>query len=532
MSERSWTAEPFRIGKAEEFGRLRDLLVRSGFEEMQLCARAGVTSIYDFPRPEDRTVFKEVADAQSLLVRLFLDGAEIARTVIAAILTPSDLALLETLGILHDVADEPGECKASIAIYPQEELFIASDRQLNFESTSEKPPADILFTPIAPETRRLLRLMPRETCDHMLDLCCGTGVAGLVAAANFARRVTLIDLEARAVRFARFNAALNDLRNVRVLQGDLFAPVGSELFDVVIAHPPYVPALETEFVFRDGGEDGEQITRRIMSEVGGHLKPGGQCFCECMLTEREGTTLEQRLRELLRDRSDDFDVVIVQGRSLDPLRFFADHARAGFATFDGFATVSETLMRLGIQQLVFCSILLQRRGNERPVITTRRMLSPLTSGADLQWVLRWMIATATWDVTDSRRLLASRPRTLPHTELRSRSMLHEGKWAVDECQLVTMAPFAVEASCPNWYATLLQVCDGRTTAREHLQYLRETRAVPDSAPEDLFAMMIRQLVDAGLVEIDEFRLPDATAMRDSVGVRERAAEGGPVERAD
>jgi len=194
--------------------------------------------------------------------------------------------------------------------------------------------------------------------------------------------------------------------------------------------------------------------------------------------------------------------------------------------------VSETLMRLGIQQLVFCSILLQRRGNERPVITTRRMLSPLTSGADLQWVLRWMIATATWDVTDSRRLLASRPRTLPHTELRSRSMLHEGKWAVDECQLVTMAPFAVEASCPNWYATLLQVCDGRTTAREHLQYLRETRAVPDSAPEDLFAMMIRQLVDAGLVEIDEFRLPDATAMRDSVGVRERAAEGGPVERAD
>jgi len=70
------------------------------------------------------------------------------------------------------------------------------------------------------------------------------------------------------------------------------------------------------------------------------------------------------------------------------------------------------------------------------------------------------------------------------------------------------------------------------TAREHLQYLRDTHAVPDTAPEDLFASMIRQLVDAGLVEIEEFRLPDATAMREEAGVRERAAGNTPVERAD
>jgi hypothetical protein len=97
---------------------------------------------------------------------------------------------------------------------------------------------------------------------------------------------------------------------------------------------------------------------------------------------------------------------------------------------------------------------------------------------------------------------------------------------------VTLAPFAVEATCPSWYATLLQFCDGRMTAREHLQYLRDTRAVPDTAPEDVFAVMIRQLVDAGFIEVDEFRLPDATAMRDSVGDRERASSSGPVQRAD
>jgi hypothetical protein len=235
---------------------------------------------------------------------------------------------------------------------------------------------------------------------------------------------------------------------------------------------------------------------------------------------------------MLGDASAEFDVVIAQGRTADPLYFMADQARAGYSSFDRLAHWNELLERLHIEALVFVSILLQRRANARPVITTRRALSPLTASGDMQWVLRWMVATAGWDMSDARRLLNSRPRTLPRTELRSRSTLSDGQWSVEECQLVTLAPFAVEAACPNWYATLLQFCDGRMTAREHLQYLRDTRAVPDTAPEDLFASMIRQLVDAGLVEIDEFRLPDATALRESAGMRERARGSGPVERAD
>jgi methylase of polypeptide subunit release factors len=531
-TESAWTAEPFRLGTPEQFSRARELLVRAGFEETPLCARAGVTSIYDFPRPDGRSAFKDITDAQSLFVRLFIDGDQIARRVVESILSTDDREILESLGLIHLVRDNRELCTAAVAIYPVEELYIASDRRHGFESTRDVPPSDLVFSPMTRETQRFLRLMPRESCDHLADLCTGTGIAGLVAAARFARRATLVDIAGRSVRFAKFNAALNGLTNVRVLEGDVYAPLGEQRFDVVVAHPPYVPALETEFVFRDAGEDGEQVTRRLVEGLNGHLLPGGQFFCECMLTDREGATLEQRLRTMLDASSDEFDVVVVQGRGLDPLHFFADQAKAGYAPFERLALLSETLERLRIQQLVFCSLLFQRRANDRPVITTRRALSPLTSAADLQWVLRWMVGTANWDAAQSRRLLASRPRTLPHTELRSRSMLHDGQWSVDECQLVTLAPFAVEAACPNWYATLLQFCDGRMTAREHLQYLRDTHAVPDGAPEDVFAMMIRQLVDAGLVEIDEYRLPDSTAMRDSAGMRERATGNRPIERAD
>ena len=529
---RVWTADPFRLGTADQFSRLREMFVRGGYEEAPLCARAGIESIHDLARLEERSSFQEITDSQSLLVRLFFDGGAVPTAQLDSFLTPADRKNIESLGLLRPVEDAAEECTATVAIYPVEELYIASDRRHGFDISGEIPPADLVFSPMTRETQRFLRLMPRESCDHLLDVCTGTGIAGLVAASHFARRVTLVDIAERSVRFAKFNVALNGLSNVRVLQGDVYAPLGEERFDVVVAHPPYVPALETEFVFRDGGEDGEQVTKQMIAKLDNHLIAGGQFFCECMLTEREGATLEQRLRAMLDGASEDFDIVIAQGRGLDPFHFFADQAKAGYAPFDRLAQLSATLERLRIQQLVFCSLLFQRRATARPVITTRRVLSPLTRAADLQWVLRWMVSTSGWDAAESRRLLASRPRTLPHTELRSRSMLHDGQWSVDECQLVTLAPFAVEASCPNWYATLLQFCDGRMTAREHLQYLRDTHAVPDAAPEDVFAMMIRQLVDAGLVEIDEFRLPDATAMRETVGVRERPTGGRPVERAD
>jgi methylase of polypeptide subunit release factors len=532
IAESAWTIEPFRIGSPDEFARLRELLVRSGFEEAPLCARAGVTSIQDFPRPDDRAAFKEITDAQSLFVRLFLDGEHVPWSVVRSMLAEGDVGTLESLGVVRSVADHDELCAATVSIYPLEELYIAADRRHEFDSTASFPPADVVYSPMTRETHRFLRLMPRESCETVLDLCAGTGVAALVAAATFARQATAVDVAERSARFIQFNASLNALSNVRVAQGDLYESVRGERFDLIVAHPPYVPAFETEYVFRDGGEDGESVTRRILAGLVEHLRPGGQFFCECMLTDRRDASLEHRIREMLGAASDEFDVVIVQGRSLQPLHFFADQARSGHMPFARLTAWNETLERLGIEQLVFSSLLLQRRGSERPVVTTRRALSPLTSAADLQWVLRWLVGTVRWDANEMRRLLASRPRTLPHTELRSRSSLRDGQWSVEECLLITLAPFAVEAACPNWYATLLQFCDGRMTAREHLQYLRDTHAVPDTAPEEVFAMMIRQLVDAGLIEIDEFRLPDATAMRESAGVRERPTEGRPVERAD
>ncbi|MBB5084085.1 methyltransferase, partial [Nonomuraea endophytica] len=74
---------------------------------------------------------------------------------------------------------------------------------------------------------------------RVLDLCTGTGMLALCAARGGLARVTAVDLSWRAVLAARVNAMVRGLR-VRVRRGSLFAPIGREMFDLIVANPPYV----------------------------------------------------------------------------------------------------------------------------------------------------------------------------------------------------------------------------------------------------------------------------------------------------
>ena len=86
-------------------------------------------------------------------------------------------------------------------------------------------------------------------------------------------------------------------------------------------------------------------------------------------------------------------------------------------------------------------------------------------------VLQYLSETAEWDLDDPR-WLDSRPRTISQAELRVRSLPRAGEWAAIDAQVSTRWPFALEAPCPPLVATLLARCDGRLTAREHLDRLR------------------------------------------------------------
>jgi hypothetical protein len=502
-----WLVEPFVVGTTDAFTRMREFLARIEFTERQIGQVAGLRSIYELrPLAERKLAFTDLGDPLSVAVRLLIDGEAIPWTDVRRQWSPADIQSLQDLGVIRDSLADADLCLATVAVYPNEGLYIVSERHTEIEAFATGIPADIVYSTLTGETRRFLQLMPRLQCDDYLELCSGAGIAGLVAARDFAGRAWGVDITARSTLFARFNAALNGLTNFTPLEGDLYAAVTGQRFDLITAHPPYMPSFETSMVFRDGGDDGEQITRRIIAGLPEYLRPGGQFYCDCMMSDRTDAPLEMRIREMLGPLHEEFDVVLGQVGTLDPMGYYAERLAAGTNTPDDFLRRRDLFKTLGVEQFVNAVFLIQRRRGERAVVTRRRILSRQTTADDVQWYLNWATSTVGWEKAPAR-FLAARPRRSPHVELRSRSVCRDGKWSVIGTSVMTLSPFAAEAACAPWFATLLSWFDGQTTVHEHFERLRDLGLIPDAASEQEFAVLTGQLADGGFIELDQFPLP-------------------------
>jgi ribosomal protein L3 glutamine methyltransferase len=127
---------------------------------------------------------------------------------------------------------------------------------------------------------------------RILDLCTGSGCLAILAAMRFPKaKIDAVDISRDALEVAKKNVAMHRLkRRVRLLPGDLFAPVRDARYDLIIANPPYVDAKgmralppecrhEPKLALAGGG-DGLAIIRRILDEAGCHLMPNGGLLCE------------------------------------------------------------------------------------------------------------------------------------------------------------------------------------------------------------------------------------------------------------
>jgi len=492
-----WTVRPFRLGTPEEFSRLRDFLVRARYSGPEICARLGIGTIHDFRSvAEGRPLVPELDDPQALLLRLFLDAMPVEWSEVRSLLPPHDVAILEALELLHTPDD--GRCCGTVLLYPTESLFIVSDRNQDPDACAVRPPPDVVYPAITRNTQRFMSILPRTPCDSFLDLCSGTGVAAL-AAARVAREAWAVDITERATRFARFNAQLNQIDNVNAVQGDLYEPVAGRTFDRIVAHPPYMPALRQEYAYRDGGEDGEQITRRIVVGLPDHLRPGGRFYCNCLATDRAGAPIEVRLREMLGATAGEFDIAVGQLQTFEPTGYYSRLAAERNGRFAEVEDWHRLFKRLQVEELVFCTVVLQRRNSARSVFTNRRQMGEKTGAAELEWLLTWETELAE-DSEAPFGLIDARPVANPRAELRLVHRIEAGEWVTAKCWVATDLPFALEASCPVWMAAFLARCDGTRTVREHLQQLKDLGVVPEGAAEGEFVAMVRNFVGAGLLE--------------------------------
>lgn len=132
-------------------------------------------------------------------------------------------------------------------------------------------------------TRLLIEsmILPKSGC--VLDLGCGYGAVGVVAAVSNPRlSVVMVDINERAVRLAKENAKRNGAANVRFGCGFLYEPVKDTCFEAILSNPPM--------------SAGMKIIHPIIEQAPQHLAKSG-VFQMVVRSKIGGKTLMQKIAD-------------------------------------------------------------------------------------------------------------------------------------------------------------------------------------------------------------------------------------------
>ncbi|MFN3322435.1 MAG: methyltransferase [Bryobacteraceae bacterium] len=496
-----------RIGSQEEFAAARAVFTRTGYVEKAVCERYGVKAIREMTRVNDPTEPAEApGDGLGVLCQLFLDGRCVGEAEIERLLPEGAGAALERLGLIVRSKDDERKWCASVFLCPTNDVLLASDRWTHPDGSPFHASEDIVYPGHVQNTQLFLSVLPESPCEHFLDLCAGSGIAGMVAS-RYARKVSSFDIAERSTRFAGFNAKLNGICNLTTGTGDLYEPAGEEGFDRIAAHPPYVPVHRPRYIFDSGGEDGEQVTRRIVEGLPRYLRPGGRFYAVCFATERKGADLNSRLREWLGEAQGEFDTALVIRKRLTPTEMAE---QAAIREGGGRKLVLDwegTLARLEVESAVYGAIVIQRRTSARAVFDVRRESSNGSGREEIEWLIRW--ETRSREEGAAELILGSRFQARRATSFHVAHRLEGNRWVPDSYSLDTEYPFAGRSTGQPWTALLVARCDGSRTGMELYESLRAEGVLSEQVTAVQFAAAVQPLISIGYIELDRFSLPRA-----------------------
>lgn len=170
---------------------------------------------------------------------------------------------------------------------------------LKFETSEE------LFSPnsIDKGTLAMLSLVDFESCDKVLDLGCGYGVVGILAAKLIGKeKVVMIDINEEAVKCSINNSAINGVEGIKIEKSNGFEKLEDKDFSKILSNPPY----HTDF----------SVPKMFIEKGFNRLRIGGKMY---MVTKRE-TWYKNKIKSIFGGvkvwNVDDYYVFVAEKRNL------------------------------------------------------------------------------------------------------------------------------------------------------------------------------------------------------------------------
>lgn len=494
-----------RLGSDAEFAAVRGMLAQCGFTPERICQRLGISGIGEYkPIWRGRTNLLAAEQALDALILLLMDGEFVAGETLERLLPAGAVGQLEALDL---VARDPVRSEmwfGGCTLFPTRGMVLASDRILSLAKAPLPLTADVVYPAAIENTVAFMSTLPETPCDALLDLGTGSGIAALDGA-RLSRHAWGTDIAVRSVQFAEFNRRLNGIDNATMLEGDLYAPVEGLTFDRIVTHPPYVPARKNTMIFRDGGEDGEQILRRIVEGVPRFLRPGGRFYTMVTAADCEGQPFEDRLRLWLGAAEAEFDLVLAAYTLTGPKDLAANSFLGQNTAVKDILYRHEIWARRKVQFLFHGSVLMRRHEAARPAITARVLKGEGFTARHVEWLLEWN--TEIRDAASQERLMGLRPFLSPHAELGVLHRVREGQLVPEVFSLRCNRPFEAECILQPWLAQIAAQCDGQTSWSEHLEHAKREGMVSGETTAGEFLGVLEPLVSNGLLWIAEKPFP-------------------------
>ena len=301
--------------------RLRAALSLAGFTYDAVAEVLGPLAHEALGRNETTPGLRRTAGGSPLetLIRLFLLQAPVQAAAAEAAL-PGLLDEMAAEGLIEQTV---GEVAARLDVRPyatgEDDLWVVSDLTPGLDGSHVRVGADHVLG-ISSASSSLAQLTMRAPVGRSLDLGTGCGVQALHLAGH-SREVVATDVNKRALRLTRFNAALNEVgAPIDVREGSFFEPVRDERFDLIATNPPFVisPGTGERLVYRDSGLPGDRVVENIVRAAPDHLTDGGWCQILANWVISRDVPWDERLLPWV---ADDCDAFVVQREVVDPAAY-------------------------------------------------------------------------------------------------------------------------------------------------------------------------------------------------------------------
>lgn len=347
--------------------QLRSDLLAGAYTLEAVTSRLGEAALSGLVRNSSTPVVRALAgrgDAQADLIRLWLLALPVPATRVRALLDGVDD--LVAAGLLTTDGDEV-RAVVELKPYGDEEFsgWICAD-PTPLDGRLVQPRPDFVLG-ASPASTTLAQLIPRDGVASALDLGTGCGIQALHLAEH-CQRIVATDLNPRALELARITLGLAGV-DADLRLGSLYEPVAEDTFDLIVTNPPYVmtPPDASGLVYREGTELADGLMRRVVSEAGERLNPGGTLIVlgNWAITDQPW---DERLATWIPDGC---DALVLQREVLDPFEYvelwLADAGLAGSPDYQRrYAEWLDYFAGLGIEAVGMGWLAVRKSDREAP----------------------------------------------------------------------------------------------------------------------------------------------------------------------